>query len=708
MPPSWKSARFTLISTPLKYLWAVGFVSLFLLTDVSVKAQTSPEAATNAFLIYRMAALYHVQPRKVDSVFSKDLYRLMLTAMDPDKMYLDQGDLKRLDSFKSKLDQEVIGRKVDFINLLADIFAARVHETDSIVALISRQPFDLTKPVTLTISEDSAFAEDLPARAQKLSLLFRRSLLESVADDYDDADSATRKKPLTLEPAARLRTARTFQREIRQTGKTPSSLMEFISRCWCESVAGCFDPHTEFFSPEKKQEFQGELGDKQMIFGFSIGDGKPGIIITRLKPGSPAYKSGQINEGDHVLAIQWEGGEEEDVSDSKPDEVHTIISSGGDKKLTLTLKKSDGSRRQVTLQKGASTDNDNEGKVKSCLLAGPKRIGFISLPAFYTRYEDNKAGNGCADDVAREILKLRKENIEGLILDLRYNGGGSVSEAVSLAGIFIDYGPVGMQRGQTGKVFVLKDANRGTIYDGPLLILVNGFTASASEILAAALQDYHRAFILGSPTFGKATAQVVLPLDTLVEKSVVQPTEFLKLTISRLYRVTGSSAQQSGVVPDFTLPDFTTMSSQREKTLPYSLTPVVADSNKYFHAYQPLPLPALKQFAQTYTDSSRFLKRTAGDLDSLAAIDSPHDEVLNLSTVLADHARSDEWVAHSVDFRHAAVFPFSIEWTPYEKQRMASDEELRNTNRQLKAILSGDPGVLLGYEIVSKMEGIKK
>ncbi len=693
----------------MKYLLAVGFISLFSLSDVSVKAQTAPDAAANAFLIYRMAALYHVQPRAVDTAFSRDLYRLMLNAMDPEKMYLDKGDLRLLTPFQNKLDQEVIGRKVDFINQLAEIFAARVHETDSIISILAKQPVDLNKPVVLTIAADSAYAENLSGRTEKLTLLFRRNLLESLADDYDDADSAGRKNPATLEPAARTRTARSFQREIRQTGKTASSLMDFISRSWCESVAGCFDPHTEFFSPEKKQEFQGELGDKQMIFGFSIGDGKPGIIITRLKPGSPAYKSGQINEGDHVLAVQWEGGDYEDISDSKPDEVHKLISSGGDKKLTLTLKKSDGTRRQVTLQKGESTDNDNEGKVKSCLLAGTKRIGFISLPAFYTRYEDNKAGNnGCADDVAREILKLRKENIDGLILDLRYNGGGSVSEAVSLAGIFIDYGPVAMQRGQAGKVFVLKDGSRGSVYDGPLLLLVNGFTASASELLAGSLQDYHRAFILGSPTFGKATAQIVLPLDTLVEKSTAQPTEFLKLTVSRLFRVTGSSAQQSGVVPDFNVADFSSMSSQSEKTLPYSLPPGQAESNKYFHAYPVLPLPALRQFAKEYSDSSKFLKRAAIDLDSLADIDNPRDEVLNLSTVLADHARSDKWVERSVDFRRKAVFPFNIEWTPYEKQRMASDEELRNTNRQLKAVLSGDPGLLLGYEIVSRMKGVEK
>ena len=184
-------------------------------------------------------------------------------------------------------------------------------------------------------------------------------------------------------------------------------------------------------------------------------------------------------------------------------------------KATFKIKKPDGAERTVILLKEKMEEDDEHNKVKSFLLKGSKTIGFISLPSFYQDWENENSGvNGCANDVAKEILKLKKENIEGLIIDLSYNGGGSMEEAVELSGIFIDFGPVGMQKGRDSKIYTLKDVNRGTIYDGPLMLMVNGYTASASEMVAGTLQDYHRAVIVGTPTYGKATAQVVLPMDT--------------------------------------------------------------------------------------------------------------------------------------------------------------------------------------------------
>ena len=232
-----------------------------------------------------------------------------------------------------------------------------------------------------------------------------------------------------------------------------TGLPGFVCNAWCESVASCYDPHTEFFSPGKKEEFQGELGDKQLQFGFTLGEGKDATEITRLKPGSPAYKSGLIHEGDQILALQWDNNEEVDVSDATTDEVNVFISGEHGKSLTLTLKKSDGTTRKVTLQREKAALDDDNSKVRSFILKGDHRVGFISLPAFYTDWNGEEGGNnGCADDVAKEIIKLKKENIEGLILDLRYNGGGSMLEAIALAGIFIDAGPVGMTRDKEGKV----------------------------------------------------------------------------------------------------------------------------------------------------------------------------------------------------------------------------------------------------------------
>jgi carboxyl-terminal processing protease len=201
--------------------------------------------------------------------------------------------------------------------------------------------------------------------------------------------------------------------------------------------------------------------------------------------------------------------------------------------------------------------------------------------------------------VAKEILELKKEHISGLILDLRYNGGGSLEEAIELAGLFIDAGPLAQARDRDAKPYVLRDVNRGTVFDGPLILLVNGYSASASEVIAGSLQDYNRALIVGTPTYGKASAQVILPLDTninLGEAASLKPTgSFLKLTVSRLYRVTGASVQATGVQPDILLPVPPGAEFRREADAPFALSPTTVDANKYYRPYPPIVKDPLRQ-----------------------------------------------------------------------------------------------------------------
>ena len=254
--------------------------------------------------------------------------------------------------------------------------------------------------------------------------------------------------------------------------------------------------------------------------------------------------------------------------------------------------------------------NDDEDKVKGFILRGAQTVGYISLPAFYEDWEDSRGVKGCANDVATEVIKLKKENISGLILDLRYNGGGSVQEAVELAGIFIDAGPVAQIKTRDAKVITLKDVNRGTVYDGPLLLLVNGSSASASEMVAGTLQDYNRALIVGSPTYGKATAQVVLPMDTAIDLNTyngkAQASSYIKMTIEKLYRITGNTAQRTGVQPDVTLPDPPDALTQREADEKFALPAITIEANKYYKPLAPLPIAAAQAAARKAMDSSAF------------------------------------------------------------------------------------------------------
>ncbi len=686
-----------------------GFLIFFLVSFLGSQAQLTKPTAETAYTITRMAEIYHVQPRAVDKAFSIDLYGQMIRALDQDKIYFSAEDIRQLDNWQYTLNDQLLNKKEDFLKLLINIYTRKINQTDSILDLISKSKFDLNLAETYSVAEDSSFSPTDAQRKTKIYKLIKRNIIETIVDVYDD-DSTKKNIPTdVLETSARKKVCHAFKRDIQRTRQSQNGLPGFVCSAWCESVASCYDPHTEFFSPGKKDEFQGELGDKQLQFGFTLGEGKDATEITRLKPGSPAYKSGLIHEGDQILALQWDNNEEVDVSDATTDEVNVFISGEHGKSLTLTLKKSDGTTRKVTLQREKAALDDDNSKVRSFILKGDHRVGFISLPAFYTDWNGEEGGNnGCADDVAKEIIKLKKENIEGLILDLRYNGGGSMLEAIALAGIFIDAGPVGMTRDKEGKIYTMKDVNRGSVYDGPLILLINGFTASASEMLAGTLQDYHRAVIVGSPSFGKATAQVVLPLDTLFDEKHMDRMKtadnFIKITVDRLFRVNGTSAQQIGVIPDIFLPDYTETQTEREKSLPFSLANTSIESNKYYRPYPPISIEPLKSFSKAFTDTSRLFISFNSYLDLLLRAQVARDQILSLNKMMDERKQVNKSLVDGERSINKLKPPYEIEWNQYEKIRMQADEDLRKSNAALTQVLTRDTGILLGYEIAYRMK----
>jgi len=685
-----------------------GFLVFLQFSFLASRAQLTKSMAETAYTITRMAEIYHVQPRAIDKTFSADLYHQMIGALDQDKIYFSAEDIHQLDSWQSTLNDQLLNKKDDFLKLIINIYIRKINQTDSILDQLSKSKFDLNLTETYSTSEDSSFSPNDAQRKIKIYKLIKRNIIETIVDSYDEDSTKKNISADILEPSARKKVCHAFKRDIQRTRQTKDGLPGFVCNAWCESVASCYDPHTEFFSPGKKDEFQGELGDKQLQFGFTLGEGKDATEITRLKPGSPAYKSGLIHEGDQILALQWDDNEEVDVSDATTDEVNVFISGEHGKNLTLTLKKSDGTTRKVTLQREKAALDDDNSKVRSFILKGDHRVGFISLPAFYTDWNGEEGGNnGCADDVAKEIIKLKKENIEGLILDLRYNGGGSMLEAIALAGIFIDAGPVGMTRDKEGKIYTMKDVNRGSVYDGPLILLINGFTASASEMLAGTLQDYHRALIVGSPSFGKATAQVVLPLDTLFDEKHMDRMKtadnFIKITVDRLFRVNGTSAQQIGVIPDIFLPDYTETQTEREKSLPFSLANTSIGSNKYYHPYPPISIEPLKSFSKAFTDTSRLFISFNSYLDLLLRAQVARDQVLSINKMMDERKEVNKNLVDEERSINKLKAPYEIEWNQFEKVRMQADEDLRKSNVALTQVLTRDTGILLGYEIAYRM-----
>ena len=646
-----------------------------------------------------MAEKFHVQPRPLDDTFSSNIFTQLLKQLDEDKIFFTAEDVKALSKFRFDLDDQIKNRQSTFLSAITKIFGDRISKADTMIDNICKTPFNFSLPEKITAAEDTSSPADEKAMRIKLYKSLKSEALDIITEDDDliTLNASQQKKYVdSIEPIARHKSQQAFKHTISIVLQSAGGIQQYIGDEYCKAIAVCYDPHSAYFPLTEKEDFESELGQQQMVFGFRCKEDDDGSVkIESIMPGSPAFKSGQLNKGDKLLSIQWEDKQPIDVSSGGLKQLYEVLAMSNHDKATFKIKKPDGTERTVILLKEKMEEDDDQNKVKSFLLKGSKTIGFISLPSFYQDWENESTGvNGCANDVAKEILKLKKENIEGLIIDLRYNGGGSMDEAIELSGIFIDFGPVGMDKGRDAKVYTLKDVNRGTIYDGPLMLMVNGYTASASEMVAGTLQDYHRAVIVGTPTYGKATAQVVLPMDTTIEVtkdiSKIKTDSYFKVTVSKLYRVNGTTAQAKGVQPDVVLPDMLEAHPQREADNPYVLISPPVEANKYFKPYPVMNIDNLKTLAQQKINASSYFQQLKSYIEFVKAEDENKEVSLKLSDVIEEEKSSKRRYGYCFFKKESA--PYTVENNSFEKEQLKVNDNLKEMNDQwtkfLKEILT--------------------
>ncbi len=530
----------------------------------------------------------HYQPPQWNDTTSLVLFNKWIGSLDKEKLFFTQKDLLVLDIYKNKLDDELLGKGWDFFNTSTTIFRARVQKMDSVIQAYLSKPVDFAKP-DIFIWPNKNFASNEADLIKRWQFYLKWRLLDNIADNMtDDAVKLTTVIPkdfAKIEVEER-EIGRKFEKEyVSNILSTPLLFISNMQDEYLNTIASCYDPHSNYMNVKEKEEFNARVSAMEFSAGLSIDENEKGDkTVDYLQPGGSAWLGGKLHKGDVILKVKTNGIEKE-VADLSIDELQNILEGTTSGEVGVTYKTEAGEIKTTKLLLEKITDED--GKVKSYVLNAGKKIGYINLPGFYSRDDDFKdlKYDGCANDISKEIIKLRKDNIEGLILDLRNNGGGSMWEAMQLAGIFIDIGPVASMKSRDGKISFLKDPNRGTIYDGPLIVLINGRSASASEFLSATLQDYNRALIVGGTTYGKGTAQIVLPLDTNKIDANKQYDDFVKVTEHKFYRVNGSTVQWKGVEPDIILPDLYGDDIFKERVNESALKP---DMSKLGN-YQPLP-----------------------------------------------------------------------------------------------------------------------
>lgn len=590
------------------------FVTLLLLALLanSVFAQADLLSSREKW-IAECVSKAHFSPKAVDDAFSLNFYNAFLSTLDKGRLFLTAADLQSLQRFRTAIDDDWNSGGTAFFTAASQLYKTRLLAAKTIITDVCAKPFDFSVADVFTANDTAAAATD-KALHNRWRLLLKAEALQAllnVALNHKQTKGAVSKADvMAKEPDVRNRVKTKFLNRLNGFLQSDADYTQQLSSLYLNTFLTCLDPHSDFFDADARRRFAGELATENLSFGFALDENERGeAFISRIAPGSAAWACGVLNKGDVPVQLKWEGSAAVELAGLEADDIGALLDLHTKEKMELTVRKGNGQQQTVVLQKQRLANEDNS--VKSYVLSGKQNIGYLMLPSFYTEWED-KGGSRCAADVAREIVKLKKDSIAGLILDLRFNGGGSLSEAVQLAGIFIDEGVVCQMKDKAGKLEVLKDVNRGAIYNGPMLVLVNGQSASASEVVAGALQDYHRAVIAGSPTFGKATGQEVLPLQEGSGSA-----GFVKLTGVKLYRPTGKTAQQTGVQPDVLLPDVYGL-TQREADEPFALPADTVAAYKYFKPLKPLSTAGLQQKSGArLADAAKF--REAKRVASLAA-----------------------------------------------------------------------------------------
>lgn len=524
-------------------------------------------------------------PKNLNEQYSKDVYKKYMEDLDPFKRYFLKSDINEFKKHEGKMSDMLINEDVSFYHLTIDRLYKRINESENYVNEIFKEP--------LSLNEDEYFLtddkkRDFPSNEKEAKDYWRKYIkyrvLQEIFNAQKQKDSVNdsikisklenkeKSKPQTkeeIEADAIKKVKENLGEYFRQVKlRKKSDLFSIFINAYTE----VFDVHTTYFSPKDKDNFNSSMSGKIIGIGATLQDIKGYPTIKELVIGGPAWKSKEIEAGDKIIKVQQgKKGEPVSVVGMLLDDAIRLIRGEEKSTVVLTIEKKDGSTKNVTLVR--EEIEIQETFVRSAVITDEKgnKFGILYLPEFYVNLEGNsKGGRDCSDDIKREINELKKQGITGLIMDVRNNGGGSLSEVLDITGLFVGSGPVVQVKNSNGKIKVLETKEKEIVWDGPLVVMTNELSASASEILAGALQDYKRAVIVGpEQTYGKGTVQTIYPLDRFSMGD--DKYGALKVTIQKFYRINGSSTQLRGVNSDIVIPDILTYSDIFEKSQKFAL-----------------------------------------------------------------------------------------------------------------------------------------
>jgi len=538
------------------FLGILGIV-FFLNQPAPIQPNPQKEAKIMQAILYGLER-YHFEPKVVDDRFSRQAFNLYLKNIDSGKRFLTQSDVEQLKPFELQIDDQAHAGTFEFFDRSVGLLETSLTKTQGWYREILAAPIDFSKNESFETDGDKlSWAKDDAELRSRWDKWMKYEVLSRVNDEL-----ATQEKPeyvgekkslATIETETRKKVLDIYDRWFKRMQKADRNRRLEL---YLNTFINVFDPHSGYFSPQEKADFDVKMSGKLEGIGARLQSDGEKTTVTEIVPGGPAWKMNELEAKDIILKVAQGDGEAADVMGLEIDDVVAKIRGPKGTTVKLTIQKPDGSVKVISIVRDVVITE--EALAKSLLLNtedNSDKVGYIYLPKFYADFTAEGV-TSCADDVAKEVEKLKRENVKGVILDLRNNGGGSLRDVVRMSGLFIEQGPIVQVKSRNRQPDINADSDPRVQYGGPLIVMVNGFSASASEILAAAMQDYGRAVIVGtSGTYGKGTVQRFWDLDMAINDPVVKPLGEMKVTIQKFYRITGKTTQLDGVKPDIVLPD---------------------------------------------------------------------------------------------------------------------------------------------------------
>jgi carboxyl-terminal processing protease len=528
----------------------------------------------------------HLSNKQIDNGLSDNAFKVYLERLDFGKQFLLKSDVKALEKFKREFDEMLISGELTILDTSSELVNKRIGQIEKHIEGVLSNPIDYTKKETIetdpkkrsfTTTEKELFAHW--GKLMKYEVMSRIVDMKEEQNGLATDEKGNKKKPTTdkkmsdieIEKDARSKVLKSYKKIFARlvNEKRSDKLDKFYN-----SMTKVFDPHTNYLVPEEKEDFDIDMSGKLEGIGAILREDNSYIKVEKIVPGSASWKTKEVEAEDVILKVGQGKEEPIDVVDMSLRDAVKLIRGKKGTEVRLTIKKPNGLVKVVPITRDVVEIDESYVKGTVLELAPAKtKIGYINIPKFYRDFND-RAGRNVTDDTRKEIVRLNKEGVEGLIVDLRNNGGGALEDARMISGLFIEKGPIVQVKAHTGAVDILADTDPTVDFQKPTIVLINRFSASASEIVAAALQDYGRAVIVGGEfSHGKGTVQAVVDLDGYVSPMAksYSPLGALKITIQKFYRVNGSSTQYKGVTPDIILPDQFSHLESGEKFLDYSI-----------------------------------------------------------------------------------------------------------------------------------------